>query len=218
MMLIDIHTHLPVNNNISIKNIVAGKEILPNLDSRQSFSIGIHPWFLDTFNGNRQLIEDFSHHKSIKAIGECGFDKNSGFPIELQTEIFKWHIDIAEKVNKPLIIHCVKAFNELINLKNKYKSTIPWILHGFNAPENIIHQCIRSGFCFSLGHQLFNSKTHIYKLAGILPRTHIFFETDESAIPIGDIYAQYSFLTGIPEKDLQQLIYTNFMNFFKNNL
>jgi TatD DNase family protein len=145
-------------------------------------------------------------------------DKNSSFSMEKQIEIFEWHASLAEKYKKPLIIHCVKAFNELILIKKRLKPTVCWILHGFNASETTLSQCIQSGFYFSIGHHLFNSKTHIYKLAGIIPRDRIFLETDESVIPIDEIYAQYSFITGIPETDVQQMIYANFVHCFKNIL
>lgn len=217
-MYIDIHTHHQTQNNHSIRNIVAGNDQIPDWDSNLSYSIGIHPWYLSNFDSLMKSIEKYSKLNVIKAIGETGLDKNSSFTYTLQIEVFKRQAILAETLNKPLIIHCVKSFNELIRIKNELKPNIPWILHGFNAPENILLQCIQKGFYFSVGHQLFNTKTHIYKLVGIIPRERIFLETDESTVPIHEIYAQYAFITGIPEPDVNQMIYTNFVYCFKNNL
>jgi TatD DNase family protein len=214
-MLIDLHTHQESKNKNSILNIIVGKQSIPDWDPDLYYSIGIHPWYLDSFESNQNVIEKNAAVKAIKAIGECGLDKNSGFSLEQQIEVFEWHIRLAEKLNKPLIIHCIKAFNEIFDLKKQIKSTVPWIIHGFNAPEPIIRQCIQQNFYFSIGHHLFNSKTHIYKLIGIIPRERIFLETDESIIPLEEIYAQYSYITGISEEDVHQMIYANFVHCFK---
>lgn len=214
-MLINLHTHQTSKNTLSILNILAGKESLPNWDLNNYYSIGFHPWYIDEFSEWKETIKKVVQLPVIKAIGECGLDKNANFSIEQQAEVFCWHIQQAEKENKPLIIHCVKAFNELLQVKKEVKSSVPWIIHGFNAQEQILRQCIQQGFYFSIGHQLFNPKSNIYKLLSIIPREQVFLETDESIIPIEEIYAQYSSITGIPVEDVYQMIYANFIHCFR---
>jgi TatD DNase family protein len=213
-MPVDIHTHQEAKYKNTVRNIIAGKQLLPNWDVEKYYSIGIHPWYLDAFEQNKDLLKKTAQLPVIKAIGECGLDKNSGFPFPQQIEIFKFHIQLAEKLKKPLIIHCVKSYNELLNLKEELKPTVPWIIHGFNTSEPILQQCIQKGFYFSAGHQLFNSKTHIYKLIGNIPHDRLFLETDESILSIEEIYSQYSFITGIPEVDAYQMIFANFVKCF----
>lgn len=213
-MLIDIHTHQKNDKHLAIFNLIARKENSYQWDPKFSYSIGIHPWFPEQFFEDKEKIAQIAALPQIKAIGECGLDKLTQLPLEQQTEIFLWHLQLAETLKKPLIIHCVKAYNELLHIKRTHKSSVPWILHGFNASEPIIQQCIRENFYFSAGHLIFDSKSSIYKNIALIPWNRIFLETDESNISIGEIYSQYSLLTGIPEKDVEQLIYSNFVNCF----
>jgi TatD DNase family protein len=214
-MLINLHTHQTNKNALSILNILAGKEPLPDWDLNQYYSIGFHPWYLEKYSAWKDIIEKTAHLPIIRAIGECGLDKNSIYTLTQQTDIFCWQINLAETLKKPLIIHCVKAYNELFKLKKEIKTTIPWIIHGFNASESIMRLCIQNGFYFSLGHQLCNTNSNINKLSSIIPRGQVFLETDENITPIEEIYAQYSLITGIPEDEVEKAIYANFVSCFK---
>ena len=50
------------------------------------------------------------------------------------------------KNNKPVVIHCVKAYNELILLKKKLKPKVPWVVHGFNQNEQILNALLKNDF------------------------------------------------------------------------
>ena len=178
MILFDLHTH---NNDadgmFSILNsygYIAGRNI----------SIGIHPWSIDgNWKNVFAEIEKQATNRNVRAIGECGIDKlKSPASIEEQIEIFKAHALLAEEIQKPLIIHCVKGFDEIIAI---YREVLPkqaWIVHGFRGKPQQAEQLIKEGFYISFGE-----KFNIDSLKAV-PMEKLFIESDESKTSINDIY------------------------------
>jgi TatD DNase family protein len=79
------------------------------------------------------IIEEKLKDENCFALGECGLDKITASDFELQKVVFKKQIQLSEKHQKPLIIHCVKAHQELIEIKKELKPKQVWIFHGFNT-------------------------------------------------------------------------------------
>ena len=67
------------------------------------------------------------------AVGEAGFDKLTAAPMELQVRMFEKQVELSEKYRLPLIIHCVKAMDELLAVRKKLNPAQPWIWHGFRG-------------------------------------------------------------------------------------
>ena len=135
----NIHTHKSQTGVFEIFNQ------FPNnfIDQNQFYSLGIHPWFID----NEKLTEELEFIESKKedfyflAIGECGLDKLTSTNFDLQIKVFRQQIELAIHLKKPLIIHCVRAYQEVIAILKDYHLTIPIIFHGFN--KNSILSFIR---------------------------------------------------------------------------
>ena len=178
MTLIDIHTH---NNTAGNSIFNSGTLYLAD----KKISVGIHPWYINAEWKNKlATIVGFAGKGNVVAIGECGIDiLKSPAPVELQEEIFKAHILLAEELRKPLIIHCVKAYDRLIALRNELKPQQAWIVHGFRGKPQQTEQLIKAGFYISLGEK-FNPDS-----ARIIPADRLFIESDESSAAIADIYA-----------------------------
>lgn len=179
MQLIDIHTH---NSNADSRHAILCSTC--HIHGR-NISLGIHPWNItDCWKQQFASIEKAAAIQNVIAIGECGLDKlKSPVGIEQQKEIFRAHALLAEKSGKPLIIHCVKAHDELIAM---YKSISPkqaWIIHGFRGKPAQAEQLVKAGFYISLGEQ-FNPDS-----AKTIPTDRLFIESDESNATIADIYA-----------------------------
>ena len=117
-MYVDIHTHHAAKaNGIAIQSLSIS-EISISSDSKGYFSVGCHPWFSDQWSASvRKQIEQWLLDKRVVAIGECGLDKNCLVPFEKQLSIFEKQIELSEKKQKPMIIHCVGCFNEFFELK-----------------------------------------------------------------------------------------------------
>jgi TatD DNase family protein len=218
MTLYNIHTHLQSFSQINGYNIeyilntypFQFEDIKKKQPSAQYFSCGVHPWYSDDFENQLDVLEKIVRYNSdIVAVGEAGLDKLKGLDMSTQIDIFKRQIQLAEMVEKPLVIHCVKAWNELIALKKEINPKQSWIIHGYRGNINQVEQLVKFGFKFSLGEY---SNSEILKE---IPMSSLFFETDMSDSSIFTIYQKYSELIGISVKDLVALVSVNVKNTFK---
>jgi TatD DNase family protein len=126
---------------------------------------------------------------------------------------FKEQIRIAEDQSKCLIIHCVRAYSDIINLKIQTKSEVPWILHGFHGNLETTLSLIKHGFYFSAGERLLDNVSG-HPLLRTIPTERLFLETDDGAISIRKIYWSASQILKIENEKLIDLIFSNFKAVF----
>ena len=131
--------------------------------------------------------------------------------------ILKKQIALAEELNKPLILHCVKAFDELIALKKELNIKVPIIIHGFNKNEELGEQLLAKGFWLSFGEAVLNKKSSLVKL--IQKTDNFFLETDDSGNSIEEIYHAVAYLKKCTINELKARIFANFkkLNLHKNH-
>lgn len=178
----DIHTHHDNRKNAIINASIHG--FTPQCD--MLYSIGIHPWNINKsshIDNDLQKIETLAAENAhIVAIGECGLDACIDVPLEKQIHILERHIIIAERLRKPLILHCVRRSAEILRLHNTYKPEMPWIMHGFRSNENVLNSILKhSGIYISIGEK-FNADA-----VKLIPDNRILIETDESLLSINEI-------------------------------
>jgi len=198
--------------NIELVNLHLDSAEKPNY-----YSYGLHPWYIEeaTYRGYLQKLEIKAHEKRCIAIGECGLDKLCKTDFNLQKNAFTEQLKIANHYKKPLIIHCVKAFNELINCLNLNNNQVPVIIHGFNNNENIAKVLLDHGCVFSFGKALLGYDSNAAKAIKNIGRKNFFLETDDSEISIKYIYRKASEILGVDEEILKQQIQSNFETIFK---
>lgn len=208
---INIHTHhLSQEDGVFVFNNRFGFE--DEMYTGAYFSTGIHPWDAARDISIREL-ESLVQHANCLAIGECGLDKLKGPGISIQENIFTEQLRLALKYQKPVLIHCVKAFDELREICRPYMAKIPLIVHGFNKSEQLALQLIHQGFYLSLGEPVLNKNGFNFKT---LPLDAIFFETDtNNNISIREVYQRASTLFNVRENELKEKIYSNFTALFK---
>ena len=199
MTTIDIHTH----NSTAATDTIFNSGC--NYIADRNISIGIHPWYIkDKWKSELASIAEWAKAANVVAIGECGFDMlKSPTDILLQEEIFMAHAQLAEEMQKPLIIHCVKAFDRLMALHKELKPRQAWIIHGFRGKPQLATQLVNAGFYVSLGER-FNPDS-----AKAIPTDRLFIESDESPLPIADIYASVAEAKEIPAEQLALQIMAN---------
>lgn len=204
----NIHTHVSVHPESEILSL-SPEELSTDIHSVHA-SVGIHPWTLTKENADIQwnALHESIKDKRIVAIGECGLDKLKGPSMELQTAVFKQEAALAEDSSLPLIIHCVKAFNELIQLKKEISPRQSWIIHGFRGKLPLALDCIRHGFYLSIGSH-FQENT-----LKTIPLDRLFIETDESEESIGSIYQRVAETKGISQQELLEAINKNVREVF----
>lgn len=213
MKFIDFHTHHDRKspNLINLQTLHVNPELkaedLPNI-----CSLGLHPWFIksSSWEDAWKNLEDLASLSQVVAIGECGLDRNIDLPLEIQTDIFKRHIELAEDLQKPLVIHCVRAFSELIVLKKNIKSSIPWIIHGFNKKSEVFQQLLKHDFYFSFGAAILSDRSPVINAIATIPDGKFLLETDDRIdITIEQIYDRAAALRQISVETLQtQLVET----------
>ncbi|NBB18263.1 TatD family deoxyribonuclease [Runella sp. CRIBMP] len=179
-------------------------------------SAGIHPWYAHPEDWQSQLtaVAQVAGHKNVLAIGECGLDRGILLPLETQLKIFAAQVKLAEQLQKPVIIHCVRAFNELLQWKKQVKPSVPLIVHGFNNKPEIMQQLLAHGFYFSLGVALLNPESNALKVLKTIPLTRLFLENDDRNTPIEKIYEAAAVQLEIPISALKNQIWTNFATVF----
>ena len=135
--------------------------------------------------------------------------------LELQKKIFISQLDLAVKFQKPVIVHCVKAYDELIEICSDYHSKIPLVIHGFNKSLQLAKQLIDKGFYISLNYSIFKKEGIDFC---VLPLEKLFLETDNSdSILIDEVYQKAAACFQIQEEDLKEKIYSNFTTLFNTH-
>lgn len=201
MILFDFHHHNRENTygiyNLEPKEIVIEKK----------FSVGIHPKDIDeNWEENFEKIKEISLLPNCVAIGECGLDGLISVNENLQKEVFEKHILWANQINKPVIIHCVKRFSEIIPFQKI--AEIPLVIHGFNKKKTIADEMLRHGFYLSFG----KSVLHSLSLQSILkefPLEKMFLETDDANFNIEELYQKTAEIKGISIENLHNKILKN---------
>jgi len=211
MDFLDLHTHKAAQQNgvQSIQSLSLTSDIFLAMPKTKPISVGLHPWYATVENLELQMkyLDVLANQPNVKLIGECGLDKLKGAQIEQQIIILEAQIMLAEKLKKPLILHCVKAFAELIEIKERLKVTVPMIIHGFNKNEKLGRQLLQKGFLLSFGAAVLKDDSGPAKLIEQLD--HFFLETDDSATPISEIYFAVAKLKNRTVEEVKARIFTD---------
>lgn len=216
--VLDIHTHHPAPAPEAVVVLSAtdlavsypSPEDVPLLPE-QAYSVGIHPWSLQLQAPSQAAIEMLEHlaeRENVVAIGETGLDALRPAPMFRQLQVFHRHIELSERLHKPLIIHDVKAHQEIIELYREYRPAMHWAIHGFHGKPTVADMFTRLGIYLSFGEN-FNADT----LAAMPPEL-LLAETDESSLSIGEIIGRLSAAAGI---DMQPLVAANARTFLSTS-
>ena len=207
---VDIHTHHLTS--------VPGKAIencYPEAFAPQEgcwYSVGIHPWHLIDNQGKQddrlEVLAELASHPQVLAIGEAGLDKLSDAPMAMQIDFFEHQARLAMEVDKPLVIHLVKAADELLKLKQTLRPVNPWIIHGFRGKAAMAQEYLRHGFYLSFGER------YQEEVLRLTPIERLFIETDESMIPIAGLYERAAHLRGVSQDELLESVRQNIRKVF----
>ena len=190
-MILDIHTHNAQTHAQTIE------------------TVGIHPWHAPFGD----LAEVELRASEADAIGEIGLDYACDTPRDVQTKIFEAQLAIAERFEKPVVLHCVRAFEDAIKTVRKYRLKAV-IFHGFIGSVEQAQYAVKQGYYLSFGERTFRSPKTIEAMRST-PLSHLFVETDESTTPIEEIYSKIAEFRGIAVEDLLKATEANFSRIFQ---
>lgn len=218
MQFVDIHTHTPVAHHevIRLQNFNIGMAD-PEPAFNTLFSVGIHPWFTGDSALALYQLRQFAALPNCLAIGECGLDKVKGAPWVLQLDLFETQISLAEELKKPMVLHVVKAFDVVLQLKKSSQPKQPWVIHGFDKHPDTALQLQKQGVYISLGTRLLQQPERLIALWESIDHSLVFLETDTSTLHIEQVYHAVSELVGVSVDALKQQIWTNFQRIFPNH-
>ncbi|MCR4921755.1 MAG: TatD family hydrolase [Bacteroidaceae bacterium] len=172
---IDFHTHHPSREGEVV--------ILNGTDTW-----GAHPW--------NPVFPPIEHLSKALAIGECGLDRLCDTPYETQLEAFRRQIRLSEQYGKPLILHCVKALDDVLRLQLEERAIQPWIFHAFRGKPQQIRQLLKRGMYVSFGFR------HNTESIQSCPIERMLVESDEDPRPIRLLYEK---IASLRQMDIEEL-------------
>lgn len=214
MQFFNLHTH-KFSANSNILELV--NQYPWEFDaSVPKYSIGIHPWHIseNRLENDLNIIEAKLQLNACLALGECGLDKRIEIPIDVQISVFEKQILLAEKYQKPLVLHLVAAFDELIAIKNKLQISVPIVIHGFSKNQQVAKQLIDNGFYLSFGKYLLRNP-ELESVFNSIPNDRFFLETDTIEETIEEVYNLAARYKNISLEELIGIIDSNFNSVFK---
>lgn len=216
---IDFHTHAasPASGIFAIDSLMVSEERESISQQGIAYSAGIHPWYLTDNNFDDQInrVRQLVMREEVIAVGEAGFDRIRGASSTIQLKAFIAQAELSEEVKKPLVIHCVKGWDELLAVYKSIKPSMPWAIHGFHGKPELAEQLISRGIFISVWYS-FAMLPYSSGLLKMVPSEKLFLETDGSEIAINDIYNKVSADIGISTDNLKWQVFNNFNEFFNS--
>ncbi|NME66881.1 TatD family hydrolase [Flammeovirga aprica] len=181
------HTHYATEHSLELINRFIQDDF--KLSDEKIISAGLHPWHLEDVDVEKCLTKLENEAIHLDAVGETGLDRVISFPLEEQKRIFKRHIEIAEKYHKPVIIHCVRAYSDVLQIRKEMKCKMPWVFHGFMGNVQIARQLIDKGCFLSFGKGILQQRPKLHKVLQETSTAFHLFETDDDPdLKIEEVY------------------------------
>ena len=203
MTFIDSHSHLVLEafdqdrDNVIQEAFSSGithlvqscdnlEEIKKNIFLTQQYeniysSVGIHPHEAKTWDGNsKDLIKQYSKEKKVIAIGEIGLDFYYNLsPKDVQMQVFREQINIANEVSLPIIIHTRDASKETIEILKEEKALTGGVFHCYTGDLETAKEALAMGFYISWsGIITFKNANDLREVAKNVPLKKTLIETD----------------------------------------
>lgn len=155
-------------------------------DPRVYAAVALHPTRAGTLtDAARAEIEQLAAHPRVVAIGETGMDLHWPGRLEgcaepaIQREAFAWHIDLAKRTGKPLMIHNRQADAEVLDVLGAEGAPDTVIFHCFSSGRAMAHACVNAGWLVSLsGTVSFRNARALREAVPLIPLAQLLVETD----------------------------------------
>lgn len=214
-MFVDVHTHDRNNDNQQVVKIVNFDftDKIKDGDSNVLFSAGIHPWNVCQ-SVDFEIFDELFENKRFVAVGESGLDRAHPATFEKQREVFLKMVSLSEQIRKPLIIHAVRAYSDIISIKKEKRAAMPWIIHGFQGSPESAQQLVNHGMWLSFGEMLYRNESQAVKVLDAVPFGKMFLETDVFGRDIIGVYEKTAALTNRDVDFWEKMIFENYKGIF----
>ena len=155
-------------------------------DARVYAAVALHPTRADALTEEaKTVIERLAEHPRVVAIGETGMDMYWPGKLEgcaepaAQRDAFAWHIDLAKRTGKPLMIHNREADAEVLDVLSAEGAPGTVIFHCFSSDVTMARTCVANGWLLSLaGTVSFKNAHGLREAAALIPPEQLLVETD----------------------------------------
>ncbi|PJE06232.1 MAG: DNAase [Mycobacterium sp.] len=155
-------------------------------DPRVYGAVALHPTRTDALSEDaRAEIERLTAHPRVVAVGETGMDMywpgrlDGCARPDVQREAFAWHIDLAKRTGKPLMIHNRDADSEVLDVLRAEGAPETVIFHCFSSGSEMARICSAEGWLLSLsGTVSFRNARDLREAVPLIPVDQILVETD----------------------------------------
>lgn len=219
MTYINIHTHHKprLADEYAIRNaylrLTASRVALLKYD----VCAAIHPWHIQQYEIHDAIsqLTELALLPRVVAIGETGIDRSIPTPIHIQQRYFDAQLTVARAVQKPVIIHAVRSYSDMLPYQKKSK--VPFIYHGFRGNMQQANDIQKHNGYLSFGAELFEPTTE--RVFQSVDSSHFFLETDTAShINIADIYRKAAELKKISTEELEHIQNRNFATVFSTRI
>ncbi|MCK5847291.1 MAG: TatD family hydrolase [Bacteroidales bacterium] len=213
---INIHTHNKLKESeIGIESFSIDKVSFYQ-EWPQSYSVGLHPWYLYKLNIEQSLkqLEYIASNVNMKAVGECGLDRAIARNFDEQKYAFLKQIEIAEFIDKPMIIHNVRAYSDFLGILKNKKPVVPFIFHAYNSNKDILDKLIKYNVYFSMGAEILVNNSKAQRILPHIPINRLFIETDEWQGNIEELYSYVAMVKGFDIDRIKSEVYYNYRSVF----
>ena len=145
-------------------------------------AVGIHPENADEIKD--EMIEEFKEiikkNQKIKAIGEIGLDYywDENPDKEIQKDVFRKHMKLAEELNLPVIIHDRDAHEDTLNIIKEFPN-VKGVVHCFSGCVEFAKECLKLGYYIGVtGVVTFKNAKKVVKVVKEVPIERLLVETD----------------------------------------
>ena len=213
MKFVNLHTHSYTNSEAVLEIV----NQYPNefIADIPHYSIGIHPWHIV----DERVGEDLNYIKNklqlieCIALGECGLDKRIEKKMEVQIDVFESQLSLLHEISKPVILHCVAAFDEIISCKKNSGLQSLFIIHGFSKNIPLAKQLLNQDFYLSFGKYLLRNP-EMESVFKYVPNDKIFLETDTISESIEEVYTFAAKCKNISVEEMKEIVWNNYQTVF----
>ena len=173
-------------------------------DGIEMRGMGVHPWHAD-----HEDPAALDWRGEYDYVGETGLDYACHVPREAQMGVFQRQLAIAQELQKPVVLHCVRAFSDCMAelAKHDLKGVV---FHGFMGSVEQMRQLCSKGYYASFGDNTRRSPRKAEASLREIPCESLLLETDDSPITIAEIYAYAAEVRGVTMETLKTQIYKNY--------
>lgn len=223
--MIDIHCHRPSagfppdgQSAAPIQRVVQWDVSEPQPPEAEMYAAGLHPWHIpdsrEDVDKALMRLRSMAERPDVWFVGEAGLDSMrqrfvSDAAFAAQPEVFAEQAFLAEQLHKPLLLHVVRRYDEVLQLRRKMRPMAPWVLHGFSKGPGLLRQLTDAGLHVSFGAALLQDGpvAEAWQSADL---QRVFLETDDSGISLRLLYERAALLRRMPVETLEAQMMENF--------